>query len=322
MSRLYPLLITLLFSAFQSVNADPASSVHQSMLNDYHAKQVAPHTWVVHGPDRAQLKENLAFVNNPAFVISDQSIIVIDPGSSVQIGRALLAHIRKLTNKPITHVLNTHIHGDHWLGNHAFFEANPKVKVYGHPMMLKKAKAGAASQWLETFTNLTDGAIKGTKIVLPNQTLTDQQVITVDNLHIKVHLSDHAHTQTDAMFEVMEDNLLFTGDTVNNQRIVPFESGSFKGSIKAIEHAMTLKLSTVVPGHGATTNAKVLAAYKSGMASIYQTAKTLIEEDMEPYEMKDQALANAKAFKGWMGLEEEIGRYLITAVLEAEQDDF
>jgi glyoxylase-like metal-dependent hydrolase (beta-lactamase superfamily II) len=35
----------------------------------------------------------------------------------------------KITNKPIVAVFNTHVHGDHWLGNQAIVERYPAVKI-------------------------------------------------------------------------------------------------------------------------------------------------------------------------------------------------
>lgn len=322
---MHVLLIFLLFTITLGISDTNNASdikVHQALLNDYQPEKITSHTYVIHGPTRTKMKENQGFLNNPTFIISEHSVIVIDPGSSVQIGRALLQHIKKITDKPITHVFNTHVHGDHWLGNHAFSENNPDVKIFAHPMMIQEAKAGEAKKWLNIFLSITEGATEGTEIILPTIALEDQQIVKVDNISIKAHLSEWAHTKTDMMIEVIEDKLLFTGDTVNNQRIISFDEGSFKGSIVAIRKAMKLDIEKVVPGHGATGDESMLTTYKTGLESIYQTATELNEEGLEPYEMKEKALQSNIAFKGWMGFEDEIGRYLSMAVLEIEKDDF
>lgn len=319
---LFAFLFTLIPQVFSDASKTSLIDIHQSLLNDYKPEKVSDHTYVIHGPDRAGLKENQGFVNNPAFIISDKSVIIVDPGSSLQIGRALLKHIRKLTDKPVTHVFNTHVHGDHWLGNHAFSEENPEVKIYAHPIMIKEAEEGEAEKWIELLTSITEGAIKGTDVVLPNKVLKDQQLITIDNITIRAHLSEWAHTKTDVMLEVIEDKLLFMGDTVNNQRIVPFAEGSYKGSIIAINKAQKLDIKIVVPGHGPTGKHKMLGNYKEGLETIYQSVKELSEEGLESYEMKDKVLSSLTAFKNWMGLEEGIGRYISLAILEIEQEDF
>ena len=58
-------------------------------------------------------------MNNPGFVVTEDSVVVVDLGSSTQAGRRLVDEIRSVTDKLVTHVLATHIHGDHWLGNQA-----------------------------------------------------------------------------------------------------------------------------------------------------------------------------------------------------------
>ena len=82
-------------------------------------------------------------MNNPAFVVSDEGVVVIDPGSSLQVGEMLLARIEKVTDKPILAVFNSHIHGDHWLGNQAIRDRYPEVPIYGHDRVGPKILAGA-----------------------------------------------------------------------------------------------------------------------------------------------------------------------------------
>jgi len=48
----------------------------------------------------------------------------------------------------------------------------------------------------------------------------------------------------------------------------------------------------------------------------------MTDDGLEPYEMKSRILETIDTFKGWVGLEEETGRYLNLVVLEAEQEDF
>ncbi len=47
-------------------------------------------------------------------------MIVVDTGVNVVHGRAILAAIRKVTDKPIALVVNTHPHPENVLGNNAF----------------------------------------------------------------------------------------------------------------------------------------------------------------------------------------------------------
>uniref|UniRef100_UPI0035941BE5 MBL fold metallo-hydrolase n=1 Tax=Thiocapsa sp. TaxID=2024551 RepID=UPI0035941BE5 len=103
--------------------AFPALADRGPDLPDYPTEQVAPGLYVIHGPVDYPTPENQGFMNNPAFLVTETGVIVVDPGSSVQTGEMVLRRIRKVTDKPLLAVLNTHVHGDHWLGNQAMLAA-------------------------------------------------------------------------------------------------------------------------------------------------------------------------------------------------------
>ena len=110
---------------------------------DYRFEAVTKGVYVMHGPLQEPSKQNQGFMNNPAFVITDAGVVVVDPGSSVQTGEMVLRQVAKVTDKPLLAVLNTHVHGDHWLGNQAMREFAPEVPIYAHPKMLEAVEAGA-----------------------------------------------------------------------------------------------------------------------------------------------------------------------------------
>ncbi len=97
---------------------------------DYPADQVAPGIYVIHGPREYPTAQNQGFMNNPAFMVTADGVVVIDPGSSVQTGEMVLRQIRRITDRPLLAVLNTHVHGDHWLGNQALRAERPEVPIY------------------------------------------------------------------------------------------------------------------------------------------------------------------------------------------------
>ena len=49
----------------------------------------------------------------------------------------MLAALREITDKPVSHVVNTHWHEDHIIGNLVYREAFPNVKFVGHRSTLK-----------------------------------------------------------------------------------------------------------------------------------------------------------------------------------------
>ena len=64
-------------------------------------------------------------IANIGFVIGDRSVAVIDPGGSRTDGEGLRARLRTVTDRPISHVIMTHLHPDHVFGACAFEQDQP-----------------------------------------------------------------------------------------------------------------------------------------------------------------------------------------------------
>lgn len=313
----YLFFISMAFVFSSSLSAKESTGV----LDAYKAEKVTEHAWVVFGPLEQPNPKNKGFMNNPGFIITDKSVVVVDPGSTVHVGRALLDKIRKQTDKPVTHVFNSHIHGDHWLANQAFADAFPNVKIYAHPVMIEEAKSGEAEGWMNLLNTLTEGASKETKAIIPTIALENGQEVKVDNITVKAHLTEIAHTKTDAMFEIIEEKLFFTGDNVFNNRMPRLDDGSYRGNIAAIELALTLPIETVIPGHGPKGGKEVLSNFKDFLNIVYGTTKVLYEEDMEAFEMKPKIVKKMEKFANWVNFDESIGKLISVALLEAENEE-
>lgn len=71
--------------------------------------------------------------NSAIFLLKDGALVV-DTGSTPSTGRELVREIKKLTDKPVRYVVNTHFHWDHYWGNEAFVEAWPEVQIISTEM--------------------------------------------------------------------------------------------------------------------------------------------------------------------------------------------
>lgn len=305
----------LLFSSLSDAAVEHA-------IVDVPAERVAPHTYVIHGPLEQPTPQNKAFINNPAFVLTEAGVVVVDPGSSVYVGEMVLRQIRQVTDQPVVAVLNTHVHGDHWLGNDAIHRAYPDAPIYAHPRMIAAAEEGAGENWIEVFNQLTGNAIQGTRVVAPTRRLVHGDLVTVGGFHFRVHHHGHAHTHTDLMIEVQEERLMFTGDNANNSRIVRMDDGSFKGNVATLDQALAVGVEIYVPGHGRTGGAELVQSYRAYLQALYAKVGELFEEGVSDFEMKDSVHAVLTPFHDWAGYDTELGRHISLAYLEVEKAAF
>jgi len=168
---------------------------------DFPLTKLTERVYVVHGPNEIPNKNNQGFMNNPGFVLVRNGVVVIDPGSSTQVGDMLLNKIATVTKDPVIAVFNTHIHGDHWLGNDAIHRAYPKAVIYAHPKMMEKTKS-EGENWINLMNKLTDGGTRGTKSVPPNLGVENDETLTLAGLHFHIYHTGVAHTDGDIMISI------------------------------------------------------------------------------------------------------------------------
>ena len=78
--------------------------------------------YVHFGKQEDSNKFNLGDIANIGFIIGSDSIAVIDTGSSVKIGKKMFNKIREISQIPISHIIITHSHPDHFFWDRSFHE--------------------------------------------------------------------------------------------------------------------------------------------------------------------------------------------------------
>lgn len=68
--------------------------------------------------------------SNGAFIVNQDDVVVVDTHLRPSWARETIAEIRKVTDKPVRYVINTHCNRDHVQGNHAYIAAfGPGVTI-------------------------------------------------------------------------------------------------------------------------------------------------------------------------------------------------
>ena len=292
---------------------------------DQKAVQVSDHVYVLYARGGFPSKDNQGFFANVSFVKTAKGTVVIDSGTSAQIGEMALRVIQKTTNQPVIAVINTHFHGDHWLGNDAMNKAFPSAPIYAHPNCIKSIKLATGQEWLVQMMKATDGMIEGTTITPPNTPVNHGDELKFGNVTLRIHHYGQAHTQVDIMVEVVEDKAVLVGDVAMNKRIANMEDGSFSGTFKVYDGLeKNAPDSLWIPAHG-MPDRRLLINNRELLGGIYDTAL----KAMKSGKTLDEAIVlvmqepRVKAFANdTVGFNESIGKFASIAYVEAEQNAF
>jgi glyoxylase-like metal-dependent hydrolase (beta-lactamase superfamily II) len=280
----------------------------------------------MHGPIEAPNSTNLGFMNNPGMIIGADGIIVIDPGGTYQTGIEVLKEIKKITIKPIVAVFNTHVHGDHWLGNQAILEKYPNIKIYAHPNMIAQAKNGEGERWINVMNTSTNGFSSDTIATYPTDATSDRQVIKAGGETFEIHndTSGVAHTNTDIMIEHIDSSTLFLGDNGFINRFGRFDNTSdIHGNIKTLEYAVNLGAAHYVPGHGPSGDFNdAIMPYLKYLHIIREETTKGFDKELADYEIKPIVEKRLVEYKDWLGYDTQLGKHIGKMLIEVETLDF
>jgi len=318
MSRIKRLILTSLFllvTVFQ-----PA--VYATEF-DYPTKQITDKIQVIFGPLDLPDGDNRGFRNNVVIVRSSQGIVLMDPGGSAWAGEMVARRIKSTFAVPVVAVFNSHVHGDHWLGNEGIKRHFPDAVIYGHPIMKARLEQNDGLNWLETINRLTDNLAQGMQVVAPDQVVNNGDVITVGDTDFRIIHTGSAHTDNDIMVEIVGEDALFMGDVVRDRFLgVMEEDSSFKGNIEAIDKIVGLHFKYYIPGHGKVGGAEMLLPYRAYLNSLRSKVHDLFDEGIESYEMKPRIIEALSDYRYWPGFDLRLGGHISRAYLEVEQEEF
>lgn len=193
------------------------------------------------------LRDDIA---NIGFIIGEKCVAVIDTGGSIKTGRRLRKALRVVTTKPVCYIINTHVHYDHLLGNHAFSRDN--AKIVGH-RNLAAAVENNRTFFLKSFTPELGNNAKPDRVIGPDIAIGKTKILELGKRKIRLTAHPTSHTSTDLSVLDSQTGTLWIADLLFVQRL-PVLNGSINGWLKETEKLQARKLSRVIPGHGSIPN--------------------------------------------------------------------
>ncbi len=209
--------------------------------------EVSPGVFVHRGrieePDRA----NRGDVSNIGFIVGEDSVAVIDTGSAPWIGEAVWRAIRAQTEKPVSHVILTHMHPDHVLGVAPFVRAG--ARVVGHAR-LARALLDRQANYVESLSNLIrPGELVGVGQISVDLAVGAELEIDLGGRVLALRAWPSAHTGTDLTVLDRVSGILFAGDLVFHQH-TPALDGRLRGWQQVLAEMAEMDVTRIVPGHG------------------------------------------------------------------------
>lgn len=216
-------------------------------------QQVATDVYALVGPFGNRTPENHGNNSTSGFVVTDDGVVLIDPGGSYLGAKAIDRSIKQVTGQPVKLVIDTGGQDHRWLGNGYF-------KALGAQIVASKAAvadqhAREQDQMFMLGNLIGRQGLTGTEPVYADTTFDDQLTLQQGGVTFELLHVGPAHTPGDILVWLPKQKIVFAGDVVFVGRLLGVQSHSNSaGWIAAFDQLAALEPTVIVPGHGAPTD--------------------------------------------------------------------
>ena len=170
-------------------------------------------------------------IHRNMIVVTDEGVIVTDP-MNASAAEAMMAEIKKLTDKPVKYVIYSHNHWDHISGAGIFKAQGAKIVQH---------ELGA------------NGTRENPAVVPADTTWSgDRNDITLGNQTIELHYIGPSHGKGMTVMRLPRQKILHTVDTVTPNRLMFMNMPAYipYRLIEALKNVEALDFERIIPGHG------------------------------------------------------------------------
>jgi len=271
---------------------------------------------VLLGPVQHANRVNQGYMINSTVIVGDHGVILVDSGGSAEVGRHIAGAVRRITDKPVTHVVNTHHHGDHHLGNVAFEGATFISSDMCRQMVLE-----TGDEWLKLMERDVGRPLPGTKPLAAKVTYSEgtRTEAVVHGVRLVFWVPRGSHTVGDLLVHLPDDKVLVAGDVLVNRIVPTLQDGFLKNWIRTLEEVQALGAVHFVPGHGDLMALDDVAALRNAMVRFHAGVRQGFRSGQS-----EEKIRHSLDLSMWEKLERSyvIGRNVNRAYLEVEVDSF
>jgi cyclase len=201
-------------------------------------------------------------ISNAGFLEGDDGLLVIDATMVASMATAFIKEIRRVSDKPYRHLINTHSHPDHTGGNRFFSGA----EIISHRICREEIERGlarppaagpppgpmASMPRTPALQRMFDMVASDPErhILLPTLTYEDRVTLRYGETEVQLLYFGPAHTSGDTLVYFPGSKVLFAGDVAFFHSMPLAAAGKIGSWLKVIDRVKEMDIDLIVPGHG------------------------------------------------------------------------
>ena len=215
--------------------------------------------------------------SNAVFLVTDDGVLLIDTRTHPREGRDLLERIRKVTDKPVKWVINSHFHGDHHMGNSVFKDLGATfVAQEETARIMQRVQPKEMARRVEGFRSRGyDPA--DVKLVLPDVTFDSKMTIRLGGREVRLFYLGPGQQAGDTFVQFPHARLLFTpGAFAKHSMPNMLFTPSVDNWIKLLDQVAVMDVDAILPAHGDIATRADVKELAAMLADEYATVKDAV----------------------------------------------
>jgi cyclase len=223
---------------------------------------------------------------NSVVIVNQSDVLVFDTFTRPSTARTVLAEIRKITDKPVRYVVNSHHHPDHWSGNEVYAQSFPNLEIIASEQS-RQFMVNIANAWPSVFTNnlrkdqadldkeVSTGKLSDGSPLTAEQRRKDEDELRLEREFVDEALTVHRTYPTLAYSDKLtlnhggrefrfmsvvgdadgttvlylpKEKILVTGDVISYP--VPYFTPPLSQHAKSLRMLAQIDADVIIPGHG------------------------------------------------------------------------
>ena len=186
---------------------------------------------------------------NSGVIIGDDSVMIVEAQATPRLANKVIECVRTVTDKPISHVVLTHYHAVRVLGASAFGAQQIIMGDTARAMVVERGQEDWDSEF-QRFPRLFEGHESIPGLTWPTTTFSEDMTVYLGNRQINLMHLGRAHTAGDIVIHVPDQNVMFTGDIVEDHSACYCGDGHFNEWGMTLDNIASFDVDAIAPGRG------------------------------------------------------------------------
>jgi len=269
------------------------SAANDHLLSPDNPARVSAHSWMIKG------------FPNIGIVVGKRATLVVDTGLGTRNGQIVANAALGLSGKgQKLYLTTTHYHAEHASGDAGF----PPGTIVIRPRVQQAEMEAEGQKLMDLFSSRSEQdkeLLQGVQIKSADVLFDRSYSLDLGDVSVKLYWFGPAHTKGDELILVEPDNVLFSGDVIQN-KVGPYfycsecTPRTWLGVVNQVER---LHPQIVVPDHSPPGDGSLIASERDFLANLQARADALKSEGKSASDAGVILAAEfAAKYQGWTGL--------------------